>query len=357
MRSRLTTLALLLAGLAAVLAACGGGGGGGGDPAAKDLLATAFEKTIPSADVTIDARLDIKGLAGFHGPLVVHVSGPFHDNGPGKLPGLDLQASIGSGGSSLPLGLTTTDKNVWLTLQGQSYELGEAQVARINRQLRQDERQRKQQGLARLGIDPRSWIANARDEGDATVAGERTTHVSGDLDIGRMLDDLDSALRKAPASLGGASRPQPLTDAQKRDIERIVRDPRIDVYAAKSDHSLRRISVDLDFEVPKDERARVNGIESGSLSFDMELAHVGSARPITPPRKALPLSDLQSQIAALSGAGSAGGETGVAPGSGAGPSASSPSAEDFRRYTDCLRKAGPSNAEALARCSQILNGA
>ena len=56
------------------------------------------------------------------------------------------------------------------------YEQPASQVAKANKSLSQDKGERG--SLRSLGLDPRSWLGEAKDEGEEEVAGVKTRHVS-----------------------------------------------------------------------------------------------------------------------------------------------------------------------------------
>jgi hypothetical protein len=340
--------------LALGLVACGGGAGSDG---AKNTLDKAFSTPIKSADVAADLQVKLDGAPQLSGPIELRVSGPYHSNGRSQLPEMDLQASLSAGGKSVPFGFTATRTNVWLSVQNQAYELGRQATRQINHELQKQQSSGKgNTPLSQLGIDPLSWVKDAKEEGDSTVGGTATRHVSGKLDVSKMLEDLNKAVQKAPSNLGGTRKPQALTDKQREQIQKVVKDPRIDVYVAKADNTLRRIAADLQLSVPKDKQAQVGGIKGGTVAFSIEFANVGNARAVTPPKNARPLSDLTNQLGgSLFGGSSGSSGSGSGSGSSNGGSSGGPTANDFQKYSECLRKAGNDQA-AMAKCATALNG-
>ena len=141
------------------------------------------------------------------------------------------------------------------------------------------------------------------------------------------------------------------------------------MYVGKQDDTIRKVSGRIEFDVPEESRSGLNGIESGSLEFSVEFADVNGDQEIEAPAKARPLSDLtrslggSSLLGGLGDQASGGGSsddgnagTGVAPvqPNGTGTAPSTPDAEDFKAYADCLDKARPEDTDALQRCSELL---
>jgi hypothetical protein len=240
-------------------------------------------------------------------------------------------------------------------------------VRKANEQLRKNQGRRS--SLTALGLDPRSWLDEAKDEGDADVAGVETRHVSGTLDVARLMENLNEFVRKGGAALGGATGqtpPKPLTQAEISKIADVVKDPTFDVYVGKEDEIVRRVSGRIEIDVPKADRASVGGISGGTVEFSVEFRNVNGDQQIEAPAKARPLSELTRSLGGggvLPGTEStppaSNGDSRPGPNGGDGvPPASSdddaPNGEDFQRYSDCLDEARPEDTEALQRCADLL---
>ena len=178
----------------------------------------------------------------------------------------------------------------------------------------------------------RDWIVDASEEGDEDVAGVETTHVSGKLDVTKVLEDLNTVVQQA-AKLGGSvgqQAPPELTDEQKDQIEDVVDDPAFDAYVGKDDGKLHRLSADLEFDVPEDSRDQVGGLEGGRVSFSIEFANIGSAEPIEAPEDARPIDELTQQLQGLLGGALGAPQTG---GGGTGGAGAADRARRSRRPT------------------------
>jgi hypothetical protein len=346
---------LLALGASALVSACGGSGASGNDKDATQLLNTAFHQSIKSADVNFNLQLQVNGVQALSAPVSFKFSGPYVNNGPGKLPSMDLTANIVGGGQSVPFGLTSTGDDFFVKVGGQTYEVGKQTVAKLNRQLANQKSSGQKTSLSELGIHPFTWLSGAKNAGDATVAGTQVTHVSATLNVGKLLDDLNQVIQRAPAgSISGASKPPQLTDKQKSQIEQAIKNPQIDVYVAKSDNTVRRLSTTLQVSIPKDQQSKLSGATGGTLQLSIELANVGQSQHVSAPRGAKPIADLAGQLNALGGSlGTGSGGSNGSSGSG-GTSGTSPSAKQFEDYAKCVQKAGSNDAAALQKCADIL---
>src|SRR5829696_10390024 len=113
-----------------VLSSCGGGDD---QESVEDLLDRAFSGEIRSADLKLDAEIELKGL--LKDPIKIEAEGPFRTN-EGKLPSADIELRVGSGGGqTITSGVLTTGDRVFLKFQDVYYEQPPAQVRQTNRGL------------------------------------------------------------------------------------------------------------------------------------------------------------------------------------------------------------------------------
>src|SRR5829696_9350346 len=240
-----------------VLSSCGGGDD---QESVEDLLDKAFSGEIHSADLKLDAEIELNGL--LKDPIRIDAEGPFRTN-PGKLPSADIELRVGSGGGgqTITSGVLTTGDRVFLKFQDVYYEQPPAQVRETNRALA---KRKGRPTLGQLGLDPRSWLGEAKDEGEAEVAGVDTNHVSGTLDVVSLMRNLNKFVRRSSTALGsGQDAPAPLTGADIRELSEAVKDPSFDVYVGKQDNLIRRVSGRIEFNIPEDDQAGLGGLKSG----------------------------------------------------------------------------------------------
>jgi hypothetical protein len=331
-------------------------GGGDDKENVQDLLDKAFSSSIRSADLKLDASIQLKGSPGLDKPVRISATGPFRTND-GKLPSADIDLKIGTdgGGQTVTTGFLSTGDRAFVKFQDVYYEQPASQVAQANRAIAQNKDKRG--SLRALGLDPRSWLSEAKDEGDEEIAGVQTRHVSGKLDVEAVMRNLNAFVRKSGSTLGGATGqtpPKPLSEEDIRKVGEVVRDPTFHVYVGKDDDIIRRVAGKIEFDVPEESRESLGGIQSGAIEFEVELAKVNGDQEIEAPSNPRPLSDLTTSLGgggALPGLG--GGSQGDTP---TPPSSdgTTPEAQDFQEYADCLDKARPEDTEALQRCAELL---
>jgi hypothetical protein len=344
---------LLFATLA--LASCGGGDD---TENVQEVLDKAFSSSIRSAELNLDASIQLKGSPALDKPVRITASGPFRTN-EGRLPSVDIDLKIGTdgGGQTVTTGFLSTGDRAFVKFQDIYYEQPKSEVAKANRALA--ENKNKRGSLRALGLDPRSWLGEAKDQGDEDIAGVKTQHVSGKLDVEAVMRNLNAFVRKSGAAFGGATGqppPKPLSEADIQKIGEVVRDPTFHVYVGKEDDIIRRVAGKIEFDVPEESRQSLGGIQSGSIEFELEFAKVNGQQVIEAPANPRPLSALTESLGGTPGldgvvGGAGGGSLPAEPQSGDG---TTPEAQDFKEYADCLDKARPEDTEALQRCAELL---
>jgi hypothetical protein len=347
---RRVTAVLLPALLAGALVA---GCGDDDSQEVTELLDTAFQTSIGSADVTLDVEVQLDGVDELQDPVEVNLTGPYESGGDKQIPSLDWDITASAQGQSFNANLTSTGDRAFIGFQGTDYEVSQETVAALNQTLAAGAEEGDGRSLSDFGVNARDWVVDASDDGDEDVAGVETTHVSGELDVSRVLEDLNTIVQEA-AKLGGAvgrTAPPELTDEQKGQIEDVVEDPTFDAYVGKDDDRIHRLSADVDFEVPEDTRDQAGGLEGGTVSFSIEFANVGSPQPVTAPEDARPISELTQQLQGLLGGALGAPQTG-----GGGTTAPAPpqtDAEKQKAYEECI-KTDPSDESVKSFCEVLL---
>ncbi|MEA2408244.1 MAG: hypothetical protein QOE69_2363 [Thermoleophilaceae bacterium] len=350
-RVRRALLVLLFAAL--TLASCGGGGS---KEDVQDLLDKAFSTPMKSADLKVDASVQLKGSPGLDKPVRITATGPFRTNDK-RLPSVDIELKVGNdgGGQTITTGFLSTGDRAFVKFQDVYYEQPASEVAKANRSIAKNEGTRG--SLRALGLDPRSWLAEAKDEGDDKIDGVKTRHVSGRLDVEAVMRNLNQFVRKSATALGGATgqaAPKPLSAEDIQKIADVVKDPTFQVYVGEEDDIIRRVAGKIEFDVPEASRASLGGIQSGSIEFSVEFSNVNGDQQIEAPARARPLSALTRSLGGTSALPGLGGGSSAEPTTPSTPGSTTPEAQDFQNYADCLDKARPEDTEALQRCADLL---
>jgi hypothetical protein len=357
-RPRLLLLALVAVLTALVVAGCGGGDSASSaseDTSVDELLDKTFsgEKKVDSGKLDLALKLDVQGGSSqVQGPISLRLSGPFQTQGKGKLPQFDIDAAFEGAGQSLKAGVTSTGDKAFVNFQGTDYEVSDQVFQQFKAGYEQAQKQGadkdNQQSLATLGIDPRRWLTDAKNAGEAKVGDTDTIKITGGVDVEKLLDDVNTALEKARnlGVEGSDSLPEKLTDKQKQEAADAIKDLSVEIYTGKDDTTLRRMLVNMGVEA--DEGGQKT---SGTLGLDFQLLDLNEDQSIEAPSGAKPFNDLLGQLGGLGLGGSGSSGSGS---SGSGSGSGGASAEDLKKYSDCVTEAGSDTAKAQ-KCAELLS--
>jgi hypothetical protein len=352
-RARAIVALLALAVVALVLAACGGsdsGSGSGGSSAdAETLLRQTFAGThdIGSGKADIQLRVDVSGDDSVRGPITASISGPFQSVGSDELPKFDMSLDAHAQGQGFKAGLTSTSDQLFVNFGGTSYEV----PAQLLNQLKDSYRRSQQEGssdqqmsLKSLGLDPLSWLQDPTVEGTESIGGVETDHISSQVDVNALLDDIDKILARVSAQGGlptGQQIPSRIPAGDRSQIEEAVKSASIDVWSGKDDHTLRKLTLALSVDVPR---------ESTSLDVNLsiELTDLNQPQSISAPATSRPLNELLGQLQGFLGGALGGGALGGSSGSSGGASSA-----ELQAYSDCVQRAGSDVTEAQ-KCADLL---
>ena len=349
-RLRPAVLLSLLVCVALAVAACGGGSDeeASSSTDVNELLTKTFtgSKNVKSGNLDLMLKIEAQGgQSQVDGTVTISLAGPFQSQEGGKLPKFKLDAAFEGAGQSLKAGATSTGEKGFLSFQGTDYVVDDQVFQQFKSGFEQAQKQGsdQQQSFASLGMDPRKWLTNPKNDGDAKVGDDDTIKITGGVDLAALLDDINNALEKA-SSLGlqGAGQlPEKLTEQQKRAVTESVKDPRVEIYTGKEDSILRRMVVNLGVD------DKSSGT-SGTVAFDLSITDLNEDQDISEPSGAKPFSDLLGQLGGLGlGAPSSGS------GSGSGSSGGGSSAADLEKFSQCITEAGNDTAKAQ-KCSELL---
>lgn len=357
------------------LAACGGDGGDTAD--ARQVVKQTFdgEKQVDSGklDLSVKAKLRATGLAAgqLKEPIVIRMSGPFQSRGDDALPAMDLELTATGSGQDFAAGAISTGRKGYVTFQGKPYSVPADVFAEFKQGFEQQQRKDKRKSnldLGALGIDPEGWLKDPKNEGDEDVGGAETTHVSSDVNLKALLDDVNDLLKRADKL--DLSRqelqklPKGLTGANRRQIQDAIKKAKVDMWTGKDDKTLRRLELDVSFELPAQLKEQAQGVEGGDLKLTLEIADVNEKQEIKAPANPRSWAQLQQQFGnsalggGLGGSGGSGGSSGSS-GSGSGSSgdanglgSTGSGSKRTQRYLKCVQKA--TTPEDVQTCGAIL---
>jgi hypothetical protein len=275
---RRAALALLSVVLLAA-AGCGDDDGGASSESARQLVERGFATDVDSGLVTLEAGLELEG-GPVEGPFRLELEGPFRAAAsPTQVPDLAMEFHAEGMGREYEGRATLTRENGWVEFQGETYEIGEELWAGW-REAFESQAQREPQTFAELGIDPLEWLTDLEEAGEEEMSGTTTTKVTGRLDAERMLRDFNQVpgTDPFPASVLG-------------QIDDVLGDVGFETWIGDDD-IWRRISVETDFRVPEAQRDAADGLEGGTITFDLQLDDPNEPVEIETPADARPIDEL-----------------------------------------------------------------
>jgi hypothetical protein len=368
---RLVVLALLAA-LTLGAAACGGGGnkssGSGTDATA--LLKDTFGANHPIRSGRVDANLDVdlKGLAQLTQPLSLHLSGPFQSNGGKTLPDFAFDLDLQGGDKPITVGAVFAGGGGYLTIEGQAFDLGadlyktfktgyEKAKASSSAKSGTD----SQASFSALGISPLRWLKDPKNVGTEDIAGTQTVHLASGVDVAKLLEDVSTLLGKAKGvtSAGGAatgtSVPTSLTSQQRDLITKSIKSAKVDVWTGTKDHTLRKVAVNVQVDVPQDLRAQAGNLRTGHVIFQVTIAQLNQAQKVVKPADVRPISELRSALSDLGLLGSSTTpSTTTTPDTTTTPATPPAAADPQAGYAQCIANAGEDLAK-VQDCAQYLS--
>jgi hypothetical protein len=358
-RLRPALLLSLLAALALALAACGGSDEGGGEEASADtdvneLLTQTFtgDKKVDSGNISLKLQIEAEGgeaASQLQGPVSISLTGPFQAQDGGALPKFRLEAAIEGAGQSIKAGATSTGDKGFLSFQGTEYAVDDQVFQQFKAGYEEAQKQAgnedSQQSFATLGMDPRQWLTDPKNEGEAKVGDDDTIKITGGVDVAKLLDDVNKALEQA-SSLGLSGTgdvPEKLTEQQRQQVLDAVKDPRVEIYTGKDDQILRRMVVNLGVQ---DSESGTNG----TIAFDISITDLNEEQDIAEPADAKPFNELLQQFGGLGLGGATGGGDGAGSGGASDDGAAS---GDIEEYSKCVTDAGD-DLDKVRECSELL---
>jgi hypothetical protein len=362
-RRRALLLLCLLAVLALVGVGCGGGDEEASDSTSVDeLLDKTFtgDKKVESGKLDLKLNVNLEGgeAAQLQGPITLSLGGPFQSQGDGKLPKFDIEASFEGGNQSVKAGITSTGDKGFVNFNGTEYVVSDEVFQQFRTGYEQAQKQAEGKSdespsLATLGIDPRKWLTDPKNEGEAKVGDTDTIKITGGVDVSKLLDDVNRALEQARSLgvQGSEGLPEKLTDEQKQQAAEAIKDLKVEIYTGKEDTTLRRMLVSMNVVAP----ANAGG-GSGSLELDFSLLDLNEDQEISEPSGAKPFDELLGQLGNLGigGLGGGSGSSGGGSGGGSGSSGSGATAEDLRKYSECIESAG-NDSTKQQQCAELLS--
>lgn len=351
--------------LIALLTAASVAGCGGSSQDASSLLRQTFSGThrVNSGDLNFTVTFSPSGSRTLSTPVTLSFGGPFQSLGSGRLPASDFNVSLNATGTGGSVGILSTGTKGYVTFQGQSYQLPQADFQRLESSFSSLSSSPAGSGssglLGKLGIQPLHWLADPQVVGDENVAGTTTTHIRATINVAALLNDFNTFLEKA-ASVGvsgSASFPHGISTASRKRVAGEIQRPTFDVWTGKADRTVRKLLIKMNLPVSGKTSTLLGGLRSAGIGLSLQYANLNQPQTITPPSTVLPYSQFQVKLRAFeqglqNGLGSLSGGSGT--GSSGSSSSGSTSTTSYQAYSNCIQAAGGDVAK-MQQCASLLS--
>ena len=106
--------------------------------------------------------------------------------------------------------------------------------------------------------------------GGGEVGGAETDHVSADVDVVRVTNDLLALARGF-----GAAGPQLLRGRNAKELEDAVNETSFDLWSGKKDHLLRRLQIGAEFglDVPQELARALGDVVGAKVTFELAVTN------------------------------------------------------------------------------------
>lgn len=232
----------------------------------------------------------------------------------------DLSLAVNLMGTSMAAGVRAIDSNTWLNVLGQWYEVPADQLQQTGDAKNADMVKTLQDAMDEQGVDVSNWLKDLKSTGDETLADTQVTHLTGAVDVQKMVTDvvalmqnpkvaalLDSASSAAGSQTGtSVTVPDATAIAQLQTIfQQMIKTATVDLWVAKSDSSMRKMVLNTEVVIPAE--MATSGLGGATLAFTVNLDAPNKAVDVKAPDGAKPFADLQTDLQSnplLSGLGS-----------------------------------------------------
>jgi hypothetical protein len=360
----------VIATIVAVLAltACGSSSGSASSGDAQSLLKQTFSSghTVKSGVLSFNLSLKPTGSSTISTPVTLTLSGPFQSRGSGKLPQSDFTIGITALGRHGQVGVISTGTAGYVSLQGSNYQLPQADFQKLEQSFSASGSSGSATGLSQLGINPLHWLTAPSVVGDETVNGASATHIRSGVDVTKLIADLNSFLAKTAkkAGTGASGVPTQIPQATQQKIASAIQHATVDVWTGKSDHTLRKLSLNLGVPVSGQVSTELGGMTSAAIGLTVQYSKLNQAQSIPTPTGLRPYSEFTAKLQSIGqalestlGSGLGGASTGSGSTTAPAPSSSGSgaSAAGVSKYSDCIQKA-KGDVSKMQKCASLLNG-
>ena len=133
------------------------------------------------------------------------------------------------------------------------------------------------------------------------MAGTPTTHIRANVNVSTLLSDLSTLLQKASASgaAGTAAIPTTLSPATRQKIAAEVKHPTVDIWTGASDHTLRKLALNLNVPVSGQLSTLAGGLSSLGIGITLQYANLNQPQTVAAPTNVQPFAGFATKLKAI----------------------------------------------------------
>jgi hypothetical protein len=252
---------------------------------ADQTLSAAFAGNGGLDSGKFEADLSLTQVGGQGQSARIGLDGAFESRASGEMPFFQIALDVRAGDRRLSAGAVSVGDRAYLLQRGVGHRVPSALWTEL-RQARRQIASYAQGGAASstpgvLGLDPRTWLKDVNDEGEAQLDGVTTKHVSASVDAAALLRDLAPLARQGGVQAG-------LPRDVDKSIAKVVKQADVDVYVGQDDRILRRLRVALDLDFSQASAAAAGQAGRAKILLDFRLTDVNEPQHIVAPQKVAP---------------------------------------------------------------------
>jgi hypothetical protein len=225
-----------------------------------------------------DLDFSVKGVQGAKvESSTAQLTGTVQSQGKTEVPKFDVRLSAADAAGKYTVGAVSTGNGAYILDRDVAYKVPEAiwsEVTGVRSKIASFAKPggAAPAGLLGLDVDASKWLTGVKDEGTETVAGVETQHVSASIDASRVMSDLSKVASQTGTDV-------PLPAGFEKTVAQVVKKADLDVYVGTKDRILRRVTLDVDLQLP----AALGGGGKVLLDADLQLSEVNEPQQIGAP--------------------------------------------------------------------------